>query len=79
MGLRQFLTATATVIGRDPTVFFEALLATCCVVRVAGRPVIQLKPPQKASPRLSADCLIEILHSWACLLLIWQKSSPNLS
>ena len=75
MGLRQFLTAMATVIGRDPTVFFEALLATCCVVRVAGRPIIQLKSPQKASHQLSDDCLDPFLQSWACPQLFWKTLS----
>lgn len=53
MPLRMFLTTMATVIGRDPTVFFEALLATCCVSKETGRAVIKLKQ-SKVNPRFSA-------------------------
>ena len=45
--LKSFLSQMATIIGRDPSIFFEALMATCYVSRVAGRPFIQLKPTQK--------------------------------
>ncbi len=45
--LKSFLTNMATIIGRDPSIFFEALLATCCVTRTANRPIIQLKPTAK--------------------------------
>lgn len=43
----------ATIIGRDPSVFFEALMATCCVTRPGGRPIIHLK----AAPKVSISSL----------------------
>lgn len=45
--LKSFLSQMATIIGRDPSIFFDALMATCYVSRQAGRPFIQLKPVQK--------------------------------
>ena len=45
--LKTFLSQMATIIGRDPSIFFEALMSTCYVTRMAGRPLIQLKPTQK--------------------------------
>lgn len=63
--LKTFLSQMATIIGRDPSIFFDALMATCYVNRVAGRPFIQLKPTQKASsahqyPPSSAQGMLEM-------------------
>ena len=46
MTVRQFLSTTAAVIGREPSVFLEAVIATCCVSEISGRTMIRLKPPK---------------------------------
>ena len=43
MPVRQFLQTCAAVINREPTTFFEAVLATCTIRENNGRPLVVLK------------------------------------
>ncbi|CAL8470976.1 g10518 [Coccomyxa elongata] len=55
MPVRQFLQTCAAVINREPTTFFEAVLATCTIRESNGRPLVVLKKAKADGPKASDD------------------------
>ncbi|BDA45426.1 probable E3 ubiquitin-protein ligase HUWE1 [Coccomyxa sp. Obi] len=55
MPVRQFLQTCAAVINREPTTFFEAVLATCTIRENNGRPLVVLKKAKADGPKASDD------------------------
>lgn len=54
MGMRQFLTAMAPVVSREPNVFLQAMYAVCSIDEASGRAM--LVPKKKVSPANKRSC-----------------------
>lgn len=64
MPVRQFLQTCAAVINREPTTFFEAVLATCTIRENNGRPLVVLK---RAKVRPKSLTTVWLFPLFACI------------